>query len=75
MVHQEPTDEVMRISDTFPRNPIGGQQKARVLESTTCQNNSIRLYLGAPAIKGAYLERFDPRSILARVDVRDVGVH
>ena len=75
MVHQESTDKVIRISDTITRDLIGGQKKARIFESATCQNNDIRLNFGAPTVKGAHLERFDPRSILARVDLRNVGMH
>jgi hypothetical protein len=75
MVHQEPTDKVMRISDTFTCEPLGGQKKACVFESTTCHNNDIRLCFGAPAVKGTHLKRFDPRPIFARVDVRNVGMH
>src|SRR5271169_5378726 len=75
MVHQEPADKVMRISDTVTRDLIGSQKQTRIFECTTCQNNGVCLHFGAPAITGAYLERFDPRSILAGVDLRNVGMH
>jgi hypothetical protein len=48
MVHQEPTDKVMRVSDAFTCEPIGGQKKARVFEPTTCHNNGIRLCFVSP---------------------------
>src|SRR5665213_3961475 len=75
MVHQEPADKVMRISDTFTCVPVGGQKKARVFESTACHDNGMRLYYGAPAVKGAPLERFDLRRIFARIDVCNIGMH
>ena len=54
---------------------VGGQKKARVFKSTTCQNNGFRLCFGTSAVKGTHIKRFDPRSIFGRVDVCNVRMH